>query len=560
MIPRHLHRWLLLVGSLIVLAGCRSAPPKTPSADALAVEPESVMERRAEAHAHYAQGVILELDQRNDEALEEYHRAAKLDPGNEELVAEVARRWILQKKPERALEILKAGAARPDAPAVLDVLLGTAYLQMGKSSLAVEANQRAIRKAPALLAGYQNLHADYLQDGRVDEAMKVLDSASREQGTDPDFLIGLAELYVNFATAVPSVKPETYPKALALLNRAAAKPIPTVQSRIRLADGFNVLGQTDQAIAMYQSLLADFPQAPMLQENLRAKLADIYLRGKDRNHALEQLEMITRNDPMNVQAHYYLALLSAEAGDPARAEQHLRQILVLNPKFEQAYYDLAAAQISLQKTNEVLATMADAQKRFGETFVSEYILGVAQAAAGNFNEAVRHYASAEVIARATDPKRLTPTFYFQMAVAHDRKGEYSDAVRDLERALEMDPNFAEGANFLGYMWAERGENLDRAKELIDRAVKAEPKNDAFLDSLAWVLFKQGHPKDALPVMEQAIDLAVAAKDLDPTLYDHLGDIRAAVGDAPGARAAWRKALDLGPNDDIRKKLEAPLPP
>ena len=115
---------------------------------AQAVVSDDAMARQAEAHAHYAQGVLHELGRDSVEALAEFHQAAELDPGNEGLVVEVARRWLLSKKPDRALEILKLGVAQPDSTAMLDVLLGTAYFQLGKTNLAIESNQRAIKKAP----------------------------------------------------------------------------------------------------------------------------------------------------------------------------------------------------------------------------------------------------------------------------------------------------------------------------------------------------------------------------------------------------------------------------
>jgi len=489
-----------------------------------------VLARRAEAHAHYAQAVLRELDKDANEALEEYHKAAELDPGNEELVVEVARRWLLQKKPERAMEILKTAVAEPGSTAILDVLLGTAYFQVGKTNLAIESNQRAIKKAPKLLAGYQNLHLNHVQEGRTEEAIKVLDSAAKQKDVDGDFLIGLAELYVNLAASVPSTKTNANPKALALLNRAESMGVTNIQSRVRLADGFNLLGEADKAAKLYQTLLTDFPQAPMLQENLRSKLTDIYLRGKDRKRAIEQLEVIAKADPMNMQAHYYLAMLSADAGDSEKAEEHYRQVIVLNAKFEQAYYDLATAQLANGHTNEVFRTLADAQKRFGENFVSEFLTGVSYARIGKYAESVKRYNSAEIIARATDPKRLSALFYFQYGSALERKGDYSESVKYFEKALELKPDFYEAANYLGYMWAERGENLERAKELIERAIKAEPKNNAYLDSLAWVLFKLGKPREALTYMQQAIEISEADKEPDSTLYDHLGDILMALGE------------------------------
>lgn len=538
----------------VALVACRSVSrtADTPSA----AQSERRLERQAEAHAHYAQGALYELQGESTAALDEFDHAARLDPGNEQLVVEIARRWLLQKKPDRALDVLKLGAAQPGASAMLDVLLGTAYAQVGETNLAAAANQHAIKKAPQLLAGYQNLYVGDVQAGRSTEALKVLDAAAKQKDVNAEFLVGLAELYLNLQTAAPSTKTNVQARLLPLLQRAKATPTENLHTRLRLADAFNAAGEADEAATLYQALLADVPQAPMLQENLRAKLTDIYLRGRDRSKAIEQLRAMVASDPLNMQAHYYLALLYAEAGDSEHAEEMYRKTIVLNPKFEQAYYDLAASQLGNNETNAVFRTLEQAQKKFGENFVSEFLLGVANARVGKYAEAVKHYTSAEVMARATDPKRLTPLFYFQMGSALERKGDYSEAVKYLEKALALKPEFPEAANYLGFMWAERGENLERARTLIDQAVKAEPDNSAYLDSLAWVLFKQGRAQEALPVMLHAIAQAQKDHEMDATLYDHLGDIYAAQGDATNARNAWSKALNMGPDDAVRKKLDA----
>lgn len=90
--------------------------------------------------------------------------------------------------------------------------------------------------------------------------------------------------------------------------------------------------------------------------------------------------------------------------------------------------------------------------------------------------------------------------------------------------------------------------------MIRRAVELEPENEAYLDSLAWVLFQLNRPAEALPWMEKAIQLAPKP---DPTLFDHHGDILAAVGRMPEAQAAWRKSLAVEDDPDVRRKLDAP---
>lgn len=121
---------------------------------------------------------------------------------------------------------------------------------------------------------------------------------------------------------------------------------------------------------------------------------------------------------------------------------------------------------------------------------------------------------------------------------------------------ELDPKHAEALNYLGYMWAERGENLAEARVFIERALAVEPDNPAFLDSLAWVLFKQGQAAQALEHQLRSLKLM---PEPDATLLDHLGDIYAALGRHVEARDAWRQSLEVEASPAVEKKLQAPPP-
>ena len=158
--------------SLVLVVGCGSAPGRkgTPQGDnasaALKGEraDERSVERRAEAHAHYADGIIREMNDQPQAAMEEYCQAALLDPDDESLILEVSRRLLQSKQPERALEIVKRAAAQPGASGQVYARLGLIYAQLGKNELAAAANREAIKKSPGLLAGYQNLSLSYLRD------------------------------------------------------------------------------------------------------------------------------------------------------------------------------------------------------------------------------------------------------------------------------------------------------------------------------------------------------------------------------------------------------------
>jgi len=553
--------WSLIVatsGALVV--GCRSLPSRppaghteSPGAAKRELAEERALAKAAEAHAHYARGVIHEMNEEQQAASEQYLQAVLLDPGNEYLILEVSRRFLRLKQPEKALEIVERAAAEGNATGEIYARLGLIQAQLGKTDQAISANRQAILRSPDSLDGYQNLFLNYLRNKQPQEALKVLDGAAARRKADAEFLVGVAELYASLGVGVPSQKEATKAKALALLKRADQLNPDNSVLRLKLADTFNLLGDSGRAAQLYLELLKRLPDAAGVRERVRANLADIYLRDSDHKLAAEQLEAIVRDDPTNPQAYYLLGRFALEANQPAEAVEHFRKMVVLSPGFEPAYYLLAMAQIDINKPGEAVATLESARKRFQPSFALEFWTGMALTRQKEYAEALKHYTAAEVIAKATEPKQLDARFYFQLGATCERKGDYEEAEKHFEKCLELAPDFDEAMNYLGYMWAERGLKLERARELIEKALKAEPKNAAYLDSLAWVLFKLNQPEEALAYALQAAGLS---EEPDATVYDHLGDIYAALHQMDKAREAWRKSLSVEPNAEIRKKLDA----
>lgn len=508
----------------------------------------------AEAHAHYATAVIHELNDETDAALQEFHQAALKDPANDTLILEVSGRFLQNKQPEQALGLLQAAVKRPNASGEIYARLGFVYARLGRNEEAMAANRVAVKKAPDALAGYHNLFFNYLQAKKLAEALNTLDEAAKQSSTDAAFFIGLAELYVNYAQQFPSQREPVNAKILLVLERAEKLKPASPQLRLKLADGFYVAGNTDKAAVHYLGVLDQLTDLPQAREVVRARLTNIYLRDRDRKRAVEQLEAILRDDPSNAQAYYFLGSIAYEEHRWADVADYLGKTLLFSPEFEQAYYDLASAQLALGKADAALVTLGAARKKFPQNFALEYLSGMAQGRQKNYAEAIERFTAAEVIAQATDTNRLTPGFYFEVGAAFERSGDRAQAEINFEKCLKLQPDFAEALNYLGYMWAERAEQLDRARELIEKALKLQSDNPAYLDSLGWVLFKQRQPKEALGYILKAVALN---KEPDATLYDHLGDIYAALNERDKAREAWRKSLAVEKSEAVQKKLESP---
>ena len=140
------------------------------------------------------------------------------------------------------------------------------------------------------------------------------------------------------------------------------------------------------------------------------------------------------------------------------------------------------------------------------------------------------------------------------------RGRPVPAVEWLEQVLDEFPDDASALNDLGYLWAEQGKHLARARRMIDGALRQEPDNAAYRDSLGWVLFQSGRIPEAVAELEKA-----AAKEPDPTVLEHLGDARRAAGRLDQAREAWRRAAEgyrkSGETEKARKaQQKAAVPP
>ncbi|HXT39838.1 MAG TPA: tetratricopeptide repeat protein [Candidatus Angelobacter sp.] len=509
---------------------------------------EESTDQRIKAIAHFASGISAELNDDDDAALDHYLKAAAADPGHEVLVLELARRFLQAKQPDKAIDLLVKVTASPRASGRIFAWLGRAYAEAGKTELAVKADQAAISKAPDSLPGYRNLFLIHQESRQPAEALKVLDAAARQSSDDPEFWVELGGLYATYLQLHPDESQGLKPKIIGALDRAAALKPQNLLLIQKLADGYKQSGELTKAEGFYLELLDRFPALPGTRENL----ADIYLRDGRKDKAAEQLEAISRDNPRNPQAYYYLGNIAYQEKRFADAADYFEKALALKPEFEPVYYRLADVQISLNKPRDALSLLDKARARFKQNFLLEFLTGVAHARAKEYGEAIKHYTEAEVIARAGEPDSLTYVFYFQCGSAFERHGDSAEAEKYFRKCLELSPNFSEAMNYLGYMWADRGENLDEAKKLIGRALELEPKNPAYLDSMGWVLFKLRQPRGALGWLQQAVQ---QSKEPDPTLYDHLGDIYAGLKQLDKARDAWRKSVELEPNEQVKRKLD-----
>jgi len=144
---------------------------------------------------------------------------------------------------------------------------------------------------------------------------------------------------------------------------------------------------------------------------------------------------------------------------------------------------------------------------------------------------------------------------FTRAAALERLDQVEESEALFQQLVDTEPNDANAANYLGYMWADRDVRLEEALELIARAVSLDPENSAYLDSLGWVHFRLGDLVEAERWLRRAVDLGGNLGD--GTIFCHLGEVLLEGGDRTEARRYLVLGLDMGCEnpDHVRSLLD-----
>lgn len=174
-----------------------------------------------------------------------------------------------------------------------------------------------------------------------------------------------------------------------------------------------------------------------------------------------------------------------------------------------------------------------------------------------FKEAIEVYNQAE--SRIGKPERRYWTLFYARGISLEQTKQWAKAEADLLKALEIRPDQPFVLNYLGYSWIDQGMNLDRAMEMIKKAVSLRPNDGYIVDSLGWAHYRLKAYGDAVRELERAAEL----RPEDPVINDHLGDAYWRVGRRAEARFQWRRSLGLKPDPKlvgaIKSKISQGLP-
>jgi tetratricopeptide (TPR) repeat protein len=563
----------------------------------------------AVVHLEYAQ-LLRDLNV-TDEATAEARKAVELDPNLAE-----ARRLLgalelsaAEKDPSRLpAAIEQLSAARRLAPGDIATAVGLAR--------ALLADDRAAEAAEVLdelpeVAGQpsiQRLTADAkARSGHWAQAEALYRSLHEADPSDREISAALIDLYED---------EDKLDEALALLEGLRKRDPGNTAVTERIVLDLARAGRFDESERQARDLIAKRPEsaaakrllATILFEKESAAEGEKVLRGlmeADPEDAISRRALaseLTRERRFDEARALYEELIRKSGDDPRKAEAkqaatvELGFVAYLQKDWAQARRLLAPAALSGKQVHARAARILLATDRDSEDYADglqraqafqaaeprdpEWMAAVGefQSYTGDRKAAVarleelgassdieRMNAAADAYARLKDFKDAAriareaslefpenTEALFRLGSSLERAGDSAGAEKVFLQILALRPNDAPTLNYLGYMWADQGVQLDRAREFLEKAVKREPRNAAYLDSLGWAYFRLGRLDQA----ERNLREAYRREPSDPTIEEHLGDLEAKLGNLESAVRHWEKALELKHEEPerVREKL------
>ena len=309
----------------------------------------------------------------------------------------------------------------------------------------------------------------------------------------------------------------------------------------------------------------DHPNAYSIEESLSLEagiayafyaIADILKDDADPNTALLYVRLAQYLNENSQKAILLAADLLEQMGQYDLAVAEYEKISPSSSYFLSSELGRVGALRDGGKTEAALEVLYYLSREFSDS-------GIVHNSLGDFLRREERYSEAKIAYdRAVDIYRennnVSWLVLYARGITHERLQEWDKAEADFRNALTINPDQANVLNYLGYSLIDRGEKLDEAMTMIEKAVSLQPESGYIVDSLAWGLFKLGKYETAIPHMEKAAELM----PVDPIVTDHLGDLYWAVGRQLEAKFQWRRALSFDPElkdaTRIREKLRIGL--
>ena len=562
--------WCLCLCGTWVLSSCGSSRKSAISSkNSVGLEwqdPLSPEERRKFNH-FFLEAVLLKEKDEMDAAFEMYNHCLAIDSQSAATLYELGKFYMYLGQPGKGENFLRKAMQTQPGNYWYKETLASYYQRKGEDVMAIEVIEDMVSQFPSRLEPLMALVDLYNRTKDYQKVIHTLDRLEQLDGKSEQISMEKFRMYLamdNNEKAFSEIESlvQDYPYEMRYLTI--------------LGDVYMENGKAEEAFSAYQKVLAQEPEyAPAMlsmasyyekmgEDSLyRAQLDDLLLNQKVEIPAKLNImrQLIMRSERGDRDSTKIVGLFDSmlaqeqESADVAmlaaqyllskrmdeQAKPVLWKVLEIDPENKPARLQLLSFAISKEDLDEVIRICSPAVEYMPEALEFYYYWGLAHYQKDQHDEALEVFKKGIRQVGENSDKNMVSDFYSIMGDLYHTKKMNVEAYAAYDSALVYKPDNIGALNNYAYYVSVEKKDLDKAEEMSYKTVKAEPTNNTYLDTYAWILFEKGKYAEARIYIDQALQ---NGGDKSSVVVEHCGDIYWMTDEPEKALEYWKQAEKL----------------
>lgn len=503
------------------------------------------------AQAWYETSAFYTILKQVDLGLKALEKAHHLDPENEWYALGLANIYLSLNKTKEAIVLYEHLVKnKPEDENLLYQLAGI-YTQTGDYKSAI----RILNQVESLIGKNESVSFEkykiYKQADDAKKAIKEIESLCAENPFEVEYVLLLGDAWMDLN------EPQK-----AFVQYGAAKSIDPENPAVALslADYYNAIGDS---LSSQEQLISALTNPNTDVETKLNILSPILSSSKESADSLEMhkyFDILLDQHPNEYKIRHLHVQWLLQNGQKKEAKNELRNVLDLNPDQLPVWKTYLELNMDTDNQKEVAKICTEALSYFPNESIFWFYLGLTRIAENGImsEDKALHIQAIEDFQKAIDvskpeEKAFISRVYGLIGDSYLTLKNTNKAFEVYEKALEVHPGNILVLNNYAYYLSEEGSDLAKAEKMSRKTIEAEPKNSTYLDTFAWIFFKEEKFGLAKIYIERAL-----ANEQDPSsvLLEHYGDILWFNGEQDAAREQWKKATKLqDPSEILLQKVE-----
>ncbi len=513
---------------------------------AIAIDPDSLYLKKNLILLHM-------LNKDNQSAMKIATEMDRQHPYNEDILVVLAKLKLQSNQIKEAQtlyqQIIKINPKNHD----VYILLGNIYINNGQ-------NEEAFKLFSEMVKGFPDSYGAHFFMGKLEANKKNFVRAEKEllksielrgELVEPRF--ELIKIYKSKLTAKGSKVSQNSQtqKVLNLYEEILKIEKNNIKAAIELPLYLYKNGERTKASAM----LIDFGKRYQHDDAMMVGMVKELINNENKDDAVIVFTELLKQDynisgdsaaNLDKSAIHYLAGLTFDSlKESKRAIDHFLQVSPDSAQYKKSIFHIAYIYSQLGQNNKSIKFLESKSGEFpGDTELIAYLSAF-------YEEDNQLEKAIDMLQQGIKSAPDDTELIFRYGILLDKLGDKNASIAAMKRVIALDSDHASALNYLGYTYAELGNNLDEAEELIKRSLALKPDDGYITDSLGWVYYKKGEYDKAIEFLERAVSLSSG----DPVISEHLGDVYKEKKLYSKAIDAYRKALAKNNNPENKPVIE-----